>query len=71
MFKIELLLRNSNSTLLVQRKSEEEANALYEQILAAMTADKIQALKLSCERHSKTRIAVLNNAIMAVNLTES
>jgi hypothetical protein len=71
MAKIELLLRNSNSTLSVQRKSDEEANTLYEQILSAINADKIQMLKLTCDRYSKTKIAVLSSEIIAVNLTEN
>jgi hypothetical protein len=71
MHKIELILRNSNLTLSVQRKLEEDANALYEQILAAIAADRIQTLKLSCDRYPKTKIAILNNEIVAINLTES
>ncbi len=71
MLKIELLLRNSNSTLSVQRKSEQEADMLYEQILAAINADRIQTLKLTCDRHIKTKIAVLSSEIIAVNLSEN
>ncbi len=71
MLKIEVFLRNSNLTLFVQRKSEEDANALYEQILAAIHVDRIQAIKLTCERHPKTKLAVLNSEIIAVHLSES
>lgn len=71
MLKIELLLIHANSTLSVQRKSESEANALYEQILAAINADKIQTLKLTCDKHTKTKIAVLSSEIIAVNLSEN
>lgn len=71
MLKIELLLRNMNLTLSVQRKSEADANALYEQILTAIHADRIQVLKLICDRHPKTRIAVLSSEIVAVNLSET
>lgn len=71
MLKIELLLRNFPSTLSVQRKSETEANALYEELLAAINANKIQILKLTCDRHPKTKIAVLSNEIIAVNLIEN
>lgn len=71
MLKIELLLRNFNLTLSVQRKSEEEVNTLCEQILAAISADRIQPLKLTCDRHHKTKIAVLSSEIIAVNLSEN
>jgi hypothetical protein len=68
--KIELLLRNSNLALSVQRKSEEDANTLYEQILTAINADRIQTLKLTCDRYPKTKIAVLSSEIIAINLSE-
>ncbi|NJK48936.1 hypothetical protein HC931_12810 [Candidatus Gracilibacteria bacterium] len=80
MLKIDLLLRNSNFTLSVLRKSEEEANALFEKLMAAMNAEKIQLLKLTCVRlcrmpeayrHTKTKIAILSNEIIAINLTEN
>jgi hypothetical protein len=71
MLKIELLLRNTNSTLSVQRKLEEDADALYENLLAAINANKIQTLKLTCDRHPKTKIAVLSSEIIAVNLSET
>ena len=71
MLKIELLLRNSDLTLAVQRKVEEDANALYEQILSAINAERIQILNLTCDRHPKTKIAVLSSEIIAVNLSEN
>jgi len=71
MLKIELILRNSNSTLIVQRKVEEDANALVEQILATINADRTQILKLACDRHPQTKIAVLSSEIIAVNLSET
>jgi hypothetical protein len=71
MLRVELLLRNSNSTLSVQRQSAAAANTLYEQILAAINADRVQTLQLTCDRHSKTKIAVLSSEIIAVNLSEN
>jgi hypothetical protein len=71
MLKIEFLLRNSNLTLFVLRRSEEEANALFEKLAATINAEKIQLLKLTCDRNPKTKLAVLSNEIIAINLTES
>jgi hypothetical protein len=70
MLKIEILLKNSNLMLAVQRKSEIDANLLFEQILAALPAEKNQLLQLTCDRHPKTKIAVLNHNIAAVSLAE-
>lgn len=71
MLKIELLLRNSNLMLVVHRKSEVDADLLFEQILAALNGEKLQLLKLTCERHPKTKIAVLNHHVAAVSLTNA
>jgi transcription antitermination factor NusA-like protein len=71
MHKIELLIKNSNLTLFVLRKSEEEANKLFESLITAIETKKIQFLKLTCDRNPKTKLAVLSNDIIAINLTES
>lgn len=71
MLKIEILLRNSNLMLAVHRKSEVDANLLFEKILAAIPGEKLQFLQLTCERHPKTKIAVLNHDVAAVSLTDT
>jgi hypothetical protein len=71
MLKIEILLKNSNLMLAVHRKSEIDADLVFEQILAALQVEKIQLLKLTCERHAKTKVAVLNHEVAAVSLSEA
>lgn len=71
MLKIEILLRNSNLMLAVHRKSEVDANLLFEQILAVMHGETRQLLQLTCERHSKTKIAVLNHDVAAISLSDA
>ncbi|HBE19511.1 MAG TPA: hypothetical protein DEG17_04970 [Cyanobacteria bacterium UBA11149] len=70
MFAIELTIRNSNTIPMIQRKGEEEANELYDKILAAINAEKNQLMKLSCERYPKKKIAVWSKDIAAVQLSE-
>ncbi|HEY9634788.1 MAG TPA: hypothetical protein V6D14_15405 [Coleofasciculaceae cyanobacterium] len=69
MFKIELLLRNSNLTLRVHRKAEAEANALLEESVTAMNSEKIHLLRLSCDSDARLKTAVFNNDLMAVSLS--
>ncbi|NJM27315.1 MAG: hypothetical protein HC856_01875 [Pseudanabaena sp. RU_4_16] len=71
MLKIEILLKNSNLMLAVHRKSEIDADLLLEQILAVLPVEKTQLLRLTCERHPKTKVAVLNHEIAAVSLSEA
>ena len=70
MFVIELTIRNSNTIPMVQRKVEEEANDLYDKILAAINSEKNQILKLTCERSPKKKIAVWTRDIASVQLSE-
>ncbi|MBD1842699.1 hypothetical protein H6F89_04595 [Cyanobacteria bacterium FACHB-63] len=70
MLKLEILLKNSNLMLAVHRKSEVDANLLFEQILAAIVGEKLQLLQLTCDRHPRTKIAVLNQNVAAVSLTD-
>jgi hypothetical protein len=71
MLKIEISLKNSSFILVVHRKSEIDANLLFEQILAVLPIEKIQLIQLTCERHLKTKIAVLNHEVAAVSLSEA
>jgi hypothetical protein len=71
MLTIEIFLKNSDLTLAVHRKSEIDANLLFEQILAALPVETVQLLQLTCERHPKTKIAVLNHDVAAVSLIEA
>ena len=71
MLRIEISLKNSNLMLVVHRKSESDADLLFNQIAAALNAEKNQLLQLTCERHPKTRIAILNHDVAAVSLTEA
>jgi len=56
MLKIEILLRNSNLMLVVHRKSEVDANLLFEQVLAALMGEKLQLLQLTCDVIQKPRL---------------
>jgi len=55
--------------LVVHRKSEVDANLLFEQVLAALMGEKLQLLQLTCDV-KKTKIAVLNHHVAAVSLTD-
>lgn len=70
MFVIDLMLKHSPVTLSVQRKSEEEAKALYHQILDALRAGNPTALELTCEQQTGKTIGVLVHEIAAVQMAE-
>lgn len=70
MFTIDLTLKNTPFPLSAQRKSEEDAHALYNQILEAMRSGNPQILELTCEKQPEKKIAVLIGEISAVQISQ-
>ncbi|NEO68161.1 hypothetical protein [Moorena sp. SIO3H5] len=70
MFTIDLILRNTPMPLSVQRKSEEEAQATYQEILTAMRSGHPQLLELSCDHQSEKKIGVLSDQISAAVISQ-
>jgi len=70
MFTIDLTLKNTPVPLSVQRKTEEEAQATYQEILNAMRSETSQVLELSCDHQPEKKIAVLSNQIAAVIISQ-
>lgn len=70
MFTIDLTLKNTPVPLSVQRKTEEEAQATYQEILKALRSETSQVLELSCDHQPEKKIAVLSNQIAAVIISQ-
>ncbi|HAG84225.1 MAG TPA: hypothetical protein DCL61_24475 [Cyanobacteria bacterium UBA12227] len=70
MFTIDLTLKNTPLPLSVQRKSEEDAQATYQDILKAMRSEKSQVVELSCDRQPEKKIGVLSDQISAVMISQ-
>lgn len=56
--------------LSVQRKSAEDAEAVYQEILAAMRSGSSQLLELTCDRQPEKKVAVLSSEITSVQLSQ-
>jgi hypothetical protein len=70
MFTIDLTLKNTPIPLSVQRKSAEEAEATYQEILKAMSSESPKLLQLSCDHQADKKIGVLSNQIGAVMVSQ-
>lgn len=70
MFTIDLTLKNTPVPLSVQRKSAEEAEATYQEILKAMSAESPKLIELSCDHQADKKIGVLSNQIGAVMVSQ-
>lgn len=70
MYVIDVTLKNSPITLSVQRKTEEDAKAVYQQVLEAIRSGNSGTLELTCEQQIGKTVAVLVSEIAAVQMTE-
>jgi len=70
MFIIDIILRNTAATLSIQKKSAEDAEAAYQQILSAMKANDGGLLELTCDKQPGKKIGVVASDISAVQIAE-
>lgn len=69
MFTIDLTLKNTPFPLQVQRKSEEEASAVYKQILEAMRSGSSDILELTCDDKTEKKVAVRASEIAGMQMS--
>lgn len=70
MFVIDVAMKNTPATFSVQRKTEEDAKAVYNQVLEALRSGHPVLLELTCEQQKGKAVAVLVNEISAVQISE-
>ncbi|NJR64582.1 MAG: hypothetical protein HC772_03460 [Leptolyngbyaceae cyanobacterium CRU_2_3] len=70
MFIIDVTLKNTPMALSVQRKSEEEAKAVYQQVLEAMKTGNPVTLELTCEQQVGKVVSIYVSEISAVQMAE-
>lgn len=70
MFTIDLTLKNTPFPVSVQRKSAEDAEALYGQIVDTMRGGHSQILELTCEKQPEKKVAVVSSEITAVQISQ-
>lgn len=70
MYIIELTLKNTPMPLSVQRKSLEDAEAVYQQILTEIRGGSGNLLELTCDRQPEKKVALVSSEIIAVQIYE-
>ncbi len=70
MFTIDLTLKNTPFPLQVQRKSEEGASAVYQQILEAMRSGSSDILELTCDDKTEKKVAIRASEIAGVQMSQ-
>ena len=70
MYVIEIWIKDTATAMSVQRKSIEEATAVYQQVLAAVQSGDRYLLELSCDRQPEKKIAVMTDLVIATQMYE-
>jgi hypothetical protein len=70
MFTIDLTVRNTAYPISVQRKTAEDAEAVYQLILAAMRSGNPDIVELKCEGKTEKKIAVRASEISGVQILQ-
>lgn len=70
MYTVELILKSNPIALSVQRKEQETAEALYQQIVSAIADGNTKVLELTCEKQEGKKITVITNEISAIQVSE-
>ncbi|MFM7440938.1 MAG: hypothetical protein ACKO2V_20455 [Snowella sp.] len=70
MIAIDLMLKYSPVPLSVQRKEAEQAESLYQEILAAMRSPTPTLVELTCDKQPEKKVAVLSDQISAAILSQ-
>ena len=70
MYTVELILKSNPIALSVQRKEQENAEALYQQIVSAIADGNTKVLELTCEKQEGKKVTVLTSEISAIQVSE-
>jgi hypothetical protein len=70
MFTIEFTLKGNPIALSVQRKDQTSADALYAEVVSAMTAQPPRILEMTCDKQEGKKLAILSADISAVQISE-
>jgi ATP phosphoribosyltransferase len=70
MYTIEIILKNNPIALSVQRKEQENAEALYRQIASVIAESNVKVLELTCEKQEGKKVSVITSEITAVQISD-
>ncbi len=69
MFTIDVTLKNTPVPLSVQKKSAEDAEALYQTLVTAIKSADSAVLELTCDQQSGKKISVIGSEIAAIQVS--
>ena len=70
MFTIDLTVRNTAFPASIQRKTSEDAETVYQQVLSAMRSGNPDIIELECEGKIEKKIAIRASEISGIQITQ-
>ncbi len=67
---IDVTLKNTPVSLSVQKKSADDAEALYQTLVAAMKSGDVAVLELTCDQQPGKKVSVVGSELAAVQISE-
>jgi hypothetical protein len=71
MHTINIIVKNTPLPISIERKELEDAEKVYQQIIAAMKGSSTQILELTCEKQEGKKVALASDAIAAAILAQN
>ncbi|MGL5872007.1 MAG: hypothetical protein ACRC2R_06510 [Xenococcaceae cyanobacterium] len=70
MLTIDLTIKNTALPISVQKKEEKDAEAVYQEVVAAMRSDVPKLIELTCDKQEGKKVAVKSDSIGAVIISQ-
>ena len=70
MFTIDIIVKYTPVPLSVQRKSAEDAETIYKQVVESIRSGNPQVLELTCEKMPEKKIAVVISEVSGVQISQ-
>lgn len=70
MFGIDIIVKYTPTPLSVQRKSVEDAETIYKEVLEVIRSGNPELLELACEKMPEKKIAIKTSEISAVQISQ-
>ena len=70
MIFIDLTLKSTAFPVSVQRKTNEDAEAVYTEIVAAMRSGQPEIMELTCDRQTEKKVAVRVSEILSIQIAQ-
>ncbi|VXD22945.1 conserved hypothetical protein [Planktothrix serta PCC 8927] len=70
MFTVDIIVKSVAVPLSIQKKSAEDAEAVYNHILEVLRGGTAQILEFSCDKMTEKKLAILSSEISAVQISD-